>query len=181
MANNGAILYKKASSIGELKQIIELQQKNLITQISNEEKKREGFVTASHSMEILKEMNDVCPHTLALYNNKVIGYALSMHPIFSTTLKVLEPMFKEIDRVFPKENKYISMGQICIEKNYRGQGVFRNLYKKMKENIFPEFDYIITGVDEKNTRSLNAHYATGFKDLSTISSGGQTWKIIVLK
>lgn len=175
------VIYKRAKTKNELQQILELQKKNLSNQLSDEEKKKEGFVTATHSLDVLKKMNEICAHTIAVHNNTVVGYALSMHPIFATTLKVLEPMFMEIDKVFPKENKYISMGQICIDKNYRSQGLFRKLYATMKEAIQPEFNYIITGVNATNTRSLNAHYAIGFKDLSTIFSEDQTWKLIVLE
>ncbi len=50
----------------------------------------------------------------------------------------------------------------------------------MQVSIRPEFDTIITEVDAKNSRSLQAHYGIGFTDLKTYSVGGQDWKVIKL-
>ena len=55
------------------------------------------------------------------------------------------------------------------------------MYRTMREAIKPNFTTIITEVDAKNTRSLQAHYAVGFKSLKSHSSGGQDWELIALK
>lgn len=175
------MLYKKTETTKELEQIITLQQKNLSNSLSDDEKSKEGFVSAVHSLAILKEMNDVVPHIIAVDNHNVVGYALCMHPIFAKSIALLKPMFDEIEKVFSKKDTYISMGQICIDKDYRGQGIFRQLYNTMKTFVQPEFEYIITGVNSKNTRSLGAHHAIGFENLSTIYYDGESWEIIVLK
>ena len=73
------------------------------------------------------------------------------------------------------------MGQICVAKNYRNQGIFRGLSNAMKAHVQPEFDSIITEVDAKNTRSLQAHYAVGFKELKTYYSDDRDWVLIRLK
>mgnify|MGYP000294817886 CR=1 FL=1 len=57
------------------------------------------------------------------------------------------------------------MGQICIAKEYRGSGVFRGLYQNMQRFIKGSYEAIITEVDIRNTRSMNAHKAIGFKEL----------------
>ncbi|MGB5273554.1 MAG: GNAT family N-acetyltransferase [Flavobacteriaceae bacterium] len=174
------VVYKRATQDSELQQILELQQKNLIPVLTEDEKQREGFVTVSHTFEILKRMNDVCAHVIAKDGDWVVGYALCMHPRFAEEIEVLKPMFDEIGSVVPKSEKYLAMGQICIDKEYRGQGLFRHLYDRMKKGVQPEFTSIITEVDVKNARSLKAHYAVGFKLLKTYSSGGQDWHLIAL-
>ncbi|MCM4171265.1 N-acetyltransferase [Arenibacter sp. TNZ] len=164
----------------ELQQILSLQQKNLITNLGPGEKEKEGFVTVSHTLELLTKMNTACPHIIAKDQEKVVGYALCMHPLFGNDIEVLKPMFKEIASVVPKAEPYMVMGQICIDKEYRRRGIFRKLYETMKNTIQPYFTSIITEVDASNLRSLEAHYAVGFKDLKTYSAGGQDWKLIVL-
>ena len=177
---NMDITYQIAKTIEELKQILELQQNNLPQKLSDTEKETEGFVTVTHSFEILKQMNDACPHIIAKYNNRVIGYALCMTTDFKAKIPVLIPMFNEIDSVISKHVKYVVMGQVCIAKIARGQGVFRGLYNFMKQTLQHDFNIIITEVDIKNTRSLNAHKAVGFKHLKKYISGNQTWEIIGL-
>ncbi|MAU26447.1 MAG: GNAT family N-acetyltransferase [Muricauda sp.] len=173
--------YKQASTDSELRQILHLQSCNLPENLAPEEKTREGFVTVKHNLELLRQMNAVCPHTLAVHNDKVIGYALSMHPSFGDTIPILKPMFAEIKKNGCRKNDFIVMGQICIEKAYRGQGIFRGLYQNMKAFLFPNFTKIITEVDAKNVRSLNAHLAIGFKEIHRYKDGCREWMLIVLE
>jgi len=182
------ITYKRASTLAELEQILELQRNNLLTLISSEEKKMEGFLTIQHDFDLLNKMNKVCPHIIAKEDEKVVGYALCMHPKFENEIDLLKPMFKEITKTLqqrksdnPLFNNYIVMGQICIDKSYRKQGIFRKLYANMLQEIQPTFNIIITEVDRKNTRSLEAHYAIGFELLSKYRSGEQDWELISLK
>jgi len=170
------IIYKRAITDEELYQILELQRRNI--SISEEEKQKEGFITVKHDFEILKTMNNKCAHTIAKNNGSVIGYALSMVKQFKEEIAVLKPMFKEIENSVDSNLSYITMGQICIDKAFRKQGVFRGLYNAMKEHVKHEFDVIITEVDRKNTRSLNAHQAIGFELLKTYKSNNQEWVLL---
>ncbi|MGB6151206.1 MAG: GNAT family N-acetyltransferase [Pricia sp.] len=174
------VTFERATSEADLNQILDLQRKNLPANISSEVKKKEGFVTISHTFEMLKKMNDVCQHIVAKSDGRVIGYALCMHPSFAEDIEILHPMFEEVEAILPKIENYIVMGQVCIDSAYRGQGIFRKLYLAMQKAVQPEFGPIITDVNAENTRSLGAHYAVGFVDLATFSSQGQVWKIIRL-
>jgi len=172
------VVYKRAQSNIELNQILELQQENYPTSVSEEERIKEGFVTVRHDFELLKMMNDKCPHILAVHNEKIIGYALCMLKEFKDEIEVLKPMFQQIKNCLKSNQTYMVMGQICIDKSYRKQGVFRGLYNYMKQQLRPEFDMVITEVDVANSRSLNAHYAIGFKSLHTYNSNNQEWALV---
>ena len=134
-------------------------------------------------------MNDECPHIIAKKDDTVVGYALCMHPKFGESIEMLKPMFAEIETTlrdsshsFGMTNEnYIVMGQICIDKHYRKQGIFRKLYEHMKAEVISPFSAIITEVDCKNKRSLDAHYAIGFQKLKSYHSGGQDWELIYLQ
>lgn len=175
------IRYTQASSIDHLEQILLLQRQNLPKNLIEGEKEREGFLTVEHSLEVLKAMNDECRHVIALENKKVVAYALCMHPKFAESIEVLKPMFYEINKVIEGKNNYMVMGQICVAKPHRGQGVFRRLYETMKEKLPEGFDAIITEVDAKNQRSIHAHRAVGFTELKRYQSEGKDWSLITLK
>ncbi|TMU55362.1 GNAT family N-acetyltransferase [Flagellimonas algicola] len=175
------VRYTQATSDGHLEQILELQQRNLPKNISAEELKNEGFLTVEHSFSILKEMNEECGHIIALDHEKVVAYALCMHPKFSESITVLKPMFHEINLAISGRQNYMVMGQICVDKNYRGKGVFRKLYETMQAKLPEGMDTIITEVDAKNQRSLNAHLAIGFTELKRYQGDdGKDWVLIVL-
>ena len=178
------ITYHRATTTEELNQILKLQEQNLRHLISEEQKRVEGFVTLKHDFETLKKMNDACPHCIAKQGNKVVGYALSMLQDFKDEIPLLQPMFHEIDTTLKNQKgslNYIAMGQICVDKNYRGKGIFRGLYTYMASELKQEFNAIITEVDTKNNRSSNAHKAVGFEVLKNYKSNNQLWEIIVLK
>ncbi len=174
------VSYKQVDSLKELEQILALQKRNLSKNLSSEESQNEGFVTVEHTLDVLKAMNDVCGHIIAVESNQVVGYALSMHPKFAEDIEVLRPMFQEIDKALKGEVNYMAMGQICVAKSHRGQGIFRKLYQTMKNNLPKGFDTIVTEVDGKNVRSLKAHQAIGFKTMSVYQQNEKEWHIISL-
>jgi len=181
------ISFQKCTTTEELTQILTLQQANLPIAITKEEEQKEGFLTVDHDLTLLTKMNEVCPHIIAKKDRQVVGYALSMHPQFGDEIPVLLSMFEQMEKVsndlkdasFLKN--YLVMGQVCIDKAHRKQGIFRGLYQKMLNEYIPTFSCIVTEVNLRNTRSLEAHYAVGFELLYEHSSGGQDWALIYLK
>ena len=172
------VLFKRSSTERELQEILLLQKENLSGIISADEKRKEGFVTVSHSLDILSQMNNRCPHIIATYKERVIGYALCMHPDFAKDIPVLQPMFERLVLLLDPEISFMVMGQICIDKTHRKQGVFRGLYNFMQMELKREYHSIITEVDSENIRSLNAHLAIGFREIDVHSSGGRIWHLV---
>lgn len=174
-----SILFTTAKNKEDLVQILSLQEMNLKSAVSSDEMKLEGFVTVRHTLDVLTKMNTACPHIIAKDGDKVVGYALSMTNDFKDEISVLRPMFKELENMSIKN--FITMGQICVAKTHRKQGIFRGLYEAMKKASYPKYEAIITEVDATNSRSLGAHYAVGFEKICTYNSLGQDWELIALK
>ncbi len=172
------IIYTRVSSGIEMRQILDLQQKNLPENLRDAEIASEGFLTVSHSLDLLSRMNEVCPHMIAKAGGQVIGYALCMHPSFRDRIEVLKSMFDKIDSLASPDLRYIVMGQICIDKKFRKRGIFRGLYRFMGSELRLDYQMIITEVDDKNRRSLNAHYAVGFREMNLYPAGGRKWHLI---
>ena len=74
------------------------------------------------------------------------------------------------------------MGQICIAEGYRGIGIFDGLYRTMAETYGDRFDFTVTEVAARNTRSLKAHARVGFQTLHTYrdATAGEDWQVIAL-
>ncbi|MDG3582625.1 GNAT family N-acetyltransferase [Galbibacter pacificus] len=175
-----AIEFSRASSKIDLAQILKLQQENLPDKLTSEEKRNEGFVTVVHSYKMLKQLNGKCAHFIAKYNHCVVGYALAMHPYFKDKIEVLKPMFKILDKVLANTN-YMVMGQICIDKDFRRQGIFKQLYKEMSMALKTDFNCIVTEVDATNKRSLDAHFSIGFINIKTYKTNQQEWVLLKLQ
>ena len=175
------IIYSRADSSTEMEEILVLQQKNLPGNIDEAEIATEGFLTVSHTSELLSRMNNVCPHIIAKSGDRLVGYALCMHPSFRDKIEVLKSMFVKIDALVDPGLDYIVMGQICIDKDYRRKGIFRGLYGFMRSELESDYDMIITEVDDENRRSLDAHYAVGFKEMIVYPSHGRKWHMVGLE
>ncbi|WP_235299029.1 GNAT family N-acetyltransferase [Portibacter marinus] len=158
----------------DLLQILDLQSRNLKINLTPEEAQSEGFVTLIHSLELLQKMNHPFAHTIAKDGNKVIGYALTLLSDVKSDISELNALYEAISDV----DNFVVMGQVCIEKSYRGRGVFRSMYERMNQKFTGSFDYIITEVSESNRRSLEAHYAIGFSDLRIRPGWRIIWKEI---
>ena len=173
------VLYKRASTLDELEQIRTLQLQNSSQNITSEEKLQEGFVTVQHTVALLEQMNTACAHIIAKDGEKVVGFALVMLSSFRNEIEVLIPMFERIDSLIPAGKSYVIMGQVCVDKNYRRQGIFRGLYDFYRTQLQHEFDFLITEVASINLRSMSAHEAVGFKVIDSYVEDGIVWNIML--
>lgn len=178
--------FLRSSEDIHLKGILDLQKENIESRISQEEISQEGFVTVHHRLELLRKMNSPDPHFIVLHEEKVIAYALVMHPSFSKSIPVLYSMFAQINQCQWKGKAlqaidYVVMGQICIDRAHRKKGLFKKLYSAMQIGLANRFECIVTEVARRNQRSLNAHLAAGFKVIKTYQDEKEEWELLCIE
>ena len=171
------ITYKRATSDKELHEILAIQKRSLKANTPIQDREEQGYITVPHTFEILKKMNDACAHILAMDGDHVAGYALVMLRSFRYEMPILTPMFETADRLLKGKN-YLTMGQICIDKPYRGQGIFKGMYTFYKEELSDSYDCLFTEVAIANTRSIEAHKRVGFTILETQMTDGTLWGMV---
>ena len=179
------ITYATAKSRSDLNQILELQKANLKSSVSLKEYTKEGFVTLKHDIELLEELNAPYAHIIAKNGLKIIGYALITIPVKISSIPLLQATIQELEGVVYHQNqildlKYFIMGQVCIDKSYRGQGIFQGLYQKMKDQMKSDFEIIITEIATDNKRSMRAHEKVGFEILKIHRENDADWAIVGL-
>lgn len=172
------------SGTPELQQLLLLQQQNLKTAVSEQEKKEQGFVTMPFTLEMLLAMHAFAPSIIVKDNDILAGYAIVFLKEGRAIYPAMESMFANFEKISWKGKpfnsyRYYIMGQICIAKPYRGKGVFDMLYEKHKELYQPAYDCIVTEISASNYRSLRAHERIGFKTISTHSDAIDTWNVVV--
>ncbi len=168
----------------ELLQIYHLSQKNLKQHLSVNEKNTEGFVSWSYPLDLLQLMNNMAPSIIVKDEDKVAGYALTTLKESAAFHPDLRGMIQHLQQVNYKNKSLLSyrfycMGQICIDKDYRGKGVFNLLYQKHKEVYSRTYDMLITEISTSNLRSQKAHEKTGFKTIHTHTDEMDEWNIVV--
>src|SRR3982750_2640262 len=125
--------YLTSTTQHDLQGILDLQKRNLPANLSQEEIKGQGFVPVNHNMDDLRNMNEIEEHVIAKANNQVVAYLLAMTAHSKHDIPVLVPMFELLEDLQYKGKKlsaqnYIVIGQACVDKPFRGQGVFDGIY-----------------------------------------------------
>ncbi len=179
------IVYTTVKSREEILEVLDLQKINLQQNLTKEEIKTQGFVTVIHSYDTLKRMNDIEQSIIAKNNDEVIGYLLAMTRKSKNDIPVLIPMFDAFDNVIYDNKKisvykYIVVGQVCIAKEWRGQGILDDCYMAYKKHFSDKYDFAITEIQSKNKRSVNAHLRIGFKVIHSYKDlDGIEWDIVL--
>lgn len=167
----------------ELEEIILLQRANLVRDLPATEWKEQGFVTVEHTPAMLRQMHDAAPSIVIKDNDRVVAYALTMLKECRQLVPALEPMYANLDSLHWKgqplgDRSFYVMGQICIDKAYRGQGLFDVLYNKHREVYSGRFDCLVTEIATRNTRSRRAHERVGFETIDIYTDELDEWAVV---
>jgi GNAT superfamily N-acetyltransferase len=181
-----ALIVKQVTNTAELEGILVLQRQNLKAHLSGQDIDEQGFVTVEHTLLQLHTMHQACPSLIAIDadSGALAGYALVMLRGCADAVPMLQPAFAAIsqlvynNRVIDQCSWYL-MGQICVAKAFRGQGVFRQLYLAHRNYLNHQYDYCITTISQRNTRSIMAHERMGFRCIHEFEDPADSWRVVL--
>jgi hypothetical protein len=179
------IIYSTCDSLKDLEGIYSLQKNNLPGRLTADEIRDQGFVTVDHSLDLLEKLNIIEKHVIAREDDNVIGYVLAMTQQSRFDVHVLIPMFEQFEFVLFKGKllslyNYIIVGQVCIDKLYRGLGIFDHCYETYKKCYGEKYDFAITEIASHNLRSRHAHKRIGFEEVHTYTGPDNVEWVIVI-
>ena len=181
------IVYTTSQNDNDLNGILSLQRANLARNLDKKEIESQGFVTVLHRLMDLQKMNSIEQHIIAKDNDTVIAYLLAMTDKSKFDIPVLVPMFELFESIQYKDKllsqfNYMVVGQVCVDKKYRGQGVLDKCYELYVNTFRKRYDFAITEIATSNQRSLNAHQRIGFKTIHEyVAPDKERWAIVVLE
>lgn len=178
------IVFEAASTEQHFEQILRLQRQNLFSEISEDEQARQGFVFAEHTVPLLKLMAAHLPQVIALGDGRVVGYNLAMTASMKNEMPRLVPMFEQFERTEYKGRplstyRYMVGGQVCVDKDFRGQGLLRRLYHETRNRVRSGYELCVTEIAARNVVSLDAHKKMGFEVASSYHDGKELWFVVV--
>ena len=175
---------KLVSSKKELEQIARLSAANQVANISAATAREQGFVSWIYSTETLTRLHGIIPSVIAMDGSKLAGYAISLtrecaavYPSLRSMLEYMNTVSYK-DRPLPEHSLYI-MGQICVDIDYRGQGVVNQLYEFHKRQFSPLYNMLVTEISTRNPRSLKAHKKVGFNVIDTHLDPDGEWDLVI--
>jgi hypothetical protein len=150
------------AEMADLEEIMDLHKQYHINSISPEDKP-DGFVTTNFTPEQLQALVEKERGIIiAKDENRVIAYAMAASwqfwadwPLFAHMIEKLpENHFR--GQVLNAENSY-QYGPVCIDKSYRGSGVFEKIFYASLESMMPRYSLMVTFINQINHRSYKAH------------------------
>lgn len=152
----------------DFEQIIALNKVNNREAVDEKLWASEGFLSLEFGIEQLERMRGSYKHVVAKSQGQVIGYTLVLLKENREVFPFFDPMFETItaaviDGSNLRDLNYFVMAQICVEKKFRGKGVFNALYQKLANQMKSDYNKVVIEVSPKNIRSMNAHRRVGFE------------------
>ena len=145
-----------ASSDRHLEGILELQRRYHASAVAPEVQAAEGFVFAEHTLPLLRRMSAQSPQAIALSDDRVVGYCLTLPPSLKEELPSLMPMFEQFERCRWRGRplsswRYFVGGQVCVDRAHRRQGLLAGLYRCLGAALGSDHDACVTEIATATT------------------------------
>lgn len=165
------MLFRRASG-ADFEGMVKLQDLNLVSKISDEQKK-DGFLSAAFSAAQFESMdNDGC--VIVGFENEVKAFLCASTPMFNLPFPLPSAMierFASIDFNGKKLSQLqtIITGPVCIVESWRGKGVIEKLYEALYKELHGQYDAAVVFVSVENPRSIKAHEKLGMSVVDEFS------------
>ena len=175
---------KLVDTESELDAILALQRRNLRKHLTDAEAEDQGFLIAEYTPECLRRMNATAPSVIAVDRDRVVGYALAATREARHGHPLLDDLFGQIDRLTFAGQRladvpYVVVGQLCVDRNHRGQGLVPRLYARFRESLQGRYQFGVTDIARANRRSLQAHRKVGFQVIGSLGYDGLEWDVVL--
>jgi len=172
-----------ASTDQHLEEILALQRRYHLRAVSAEVQTAEGFVFVEHTLPLLRRMAAQSPQAIALSEGRVVGYCLSLPLSLQAEVPSLGPMFEQFGRCIYRGKplsayRLVVGGQVCVDREHRGQGLLARLYEQLRVSVGQERDLCVTEIATRNGVSVRAHERMGFEIVSSYSDPREEWVIV---
>ncbi len=146
----------------DLDDILSLQEKYHVSNLTVIEQQEKGFVTMKVTSDQFLELIQKRGVFIAIVDNILAAYALSSDWRFYRQWAII----KEMEAVLPtftlnnailKVDNSFQYGPVCIDEAYRGRNILAYLFQAIERYYAKKYAYSITFINKKNERSLRAH------------------------
>lgn len=178
------IQYRKALP-ADFEGILRLQHQNLLTTLKGEDLSQ-GFLSIEFTREQLHKVNNELGIFVAVQDKTVIGYLMAETAEFAIGSPLIAHMLRRLNNIVIDDITlsccFFVYGPVCIERQYRGQGILEGLFGIMKETLRADYDVGIAFVSQQNLRSHQAHTAKlGMRVIDEFKFGGERYHTLAFR
>jgi hypothetical protein len=159
-------------------QIVDLQLRNLDVNLSNEQKSG-GFLSGYFEEPALRRMNEDMCVLVCAEGARVAGFIGLSSLEFNRDLGMPGALVAAAQNHAFDGRPLLQWssslcGPVCIEEQFRGIGLFGQLYEQIPDFI-PQCDLAITSVSRENPRSIRAHEKVGMQRVFEFTWNNKTF------
>lgn len=149
------------ATISDINGVIELQGKYLFADTPENEREN-GFVTTPFTVVQIEKIIGLSGLFVAEDERKIIAYAFAGSWEYFSQWAIFPFMVSRLGKlnwgteIITTKNSF-QYGPICIDKNYRGSGVFQKLFELMRIGMNRQYPIGVTFINKINKRSFEAH------------------------
>jgi GNAT superfamily N-acetyltransferase len=153
--------------------ILRLFAANTLSRMSVDEAMQFGFLTVPYSTDLLQRIIQLERPIKAEVDGRLVGYLIP-HPVCFRSIPEFRCMIELEDALIYEgrpvaDYHYIRVGQVLVDKDFRGRGVYKALYAEMKRRFKAEYEVVFTRVSKYNPMSHLVHQRLGFLPLADCS------------
>jgi hypothetical protein len=163
----------------DIQGMMDLQSKNLFTSLSEEDRKM-GFVTTPFSEDqILNSINSAGLFVTEI-ENKIAAYAFAgtweyfeqwpIFPYMTSRFKLLS--YGDFNITTEDTFQY---GPVCVDRMYRGKGVFNMVFEAMRLKWMKKYPLSITFINAVNEISVRGHEKLGWEVIDHFQFNGNQY------
>lgn len=182
MSQNLSSVKISLASRSDFSDILELQRRNFLNNISPEDK-ADGFLSIEFTESMLEEILNDLLIIKAFTVEKLVGYRMAQTLEFNQRFPLIASIIEKFPNLEFRGQKLSNLrtfifGPICIDKDWRGKGINQLMFKFMLEHVKSRYDVGVTFVSESNPRSLAAAKKNGISLIDTICFEEKIFKIL---
>jgi L-amino acid N-acyltransferase YncA len=160
----------------DLAGIHELLERNFAGNLS-ESQKKDGFLSIRFDGDQLREMADDGIMIVALSGSRVVGFLSTQTCRYNLTIPIAGAMIETLSDSIEQQRTLVC-GPVCIDSEFRGQGVFEQMYAHLIRESSGIYTTGITFVSAGNPRSIAAHRdKLGMTPAGQIEHEGATFQL----
>jgi len=177
-----ALMFRRLSD-ADVAGVLILQERNLFDSLPPSEREG-GFLSARFSREQFLQMDRDVGVLVAVADRQVVGYLCASGVEFNRQFPLLATMIESYHAVSFQGRTLIDQqtfvyGPVCVDRDHRGRGVLRGLFRALIREICGRFDTGVAFVAEENARSLTAHVdGLGMHDVGEFEFKGKRYRIL---
>ena len=152
----------KVAETQDIDAVLKLHARYQVDSISEDDKK-DGFITTAFThAQMQRLIEEEQGLFLALKDEQIIGYAMAASWEFWSIWPMFAHMIKDLPNVsysgiqLSTDNSY-QYGPVCVDKTYRGQGIFEQLFEYSLQKMSTRYPVLVTFINKINPRSYAAH------------------------